>query len=400
MSGARTGSFALVEYNVSGPVLLHERFLGAKVAGATWIIVTPDEDIYAEILDPAESDEVRAVRFKPSMNVMPVGLASGTGVYAFDPRPTAARRRQWMREAEVLAVSERRRQGLGALPPEDVAPLAAELGGPPILPDGRGPSAAPAPAVLRGEGSGRGPREAIRRTADPQEELPFADPEEGGIDALRDALEGRRADGAARGDFGATHETGDARTLPVRYDTSGVPSRGFKEAVELCSQSEIPGFLVRGPRTARWVLNFLAEQGSPLQRHTRFKTDAKLSSSDPGMAQHEQLCKLLQTGACFDQYDMTNSAMVELICRELQMIEERYSSRLHGASELSEEAHLFLGTHSSRGNVCMDPALRDWIAGQLRDDASIAKERRKAREERQMQRAPHGEGGGKKGPGK
>ncbi len=76
------------------------------------------------------------------------------------------------------------------------------------------------------------------------------------------------------------------------------------------------------------------------------------------------------------------------MCRELQMIEERYSERLRSTNEMSEESHLFLGTHSSRGNVCMDPALREWIATELKDEAAISKERRKACEERHLQHAP------------
>ena len=80
--------------------------------------------------------------------------------------------------------------------------------------------------------------------------------------------------------------------------------------------------------------------------------------------------------------------MAELMCRELQMIEERYAERMRTASEFSDEAHLFLGTHSSRGNVCMAPSLREWISSEMRDEAAIMKERRKAREERLLLRAP------------
>ena len=87
-----------------------------------------------------------------------------------------------------------------------------------------------------------------------------------------------------------------------------------------------------------------------------------MSDADPGIVQHGNLCKLLQVGATFDQLDMMNCAMVELMCRELQMIEERYAEKLRTQNDFSEESHLFLGTHSLRGNVCMDPALREWIS--------------------------------------
>lgn len=228
---------------------------------STWIVVTPDEYIYPETFGPEENVEIRVVRFKPWVKVMPVGMASGRGVYASDPRPAAARRGQWIREPEVLAGTEQRRRGPGAIPPEDVAPVAAELGGPPLFAEGRVSSTAAAPILQNDRGAGRDARGGFTRPSGDREEVFAAGTEEGGVEALIDALEGRHHDGEARGSAGATHETGDARTLPARCDASGTPNRGFTEAVEMCSQSEIPGFLVRGPRTARWVLNFLAEQG-------------------------------------------------------------------------------------------------------------------------------------------
>lgn len=70
------------------------------------------------------------------------------------------------------------------------------------------------------------------------------------------------------------------------------------------------------------------------------------------------------------------------------MIEERYGDRLHPRSDFQEEAHLFMGSDLVRGNVCVAPELRSWMAEELNGEVAIAKERRQAREERQLTRAP------------
>lgn len=128
---------------------------------------------------------------------------------------------------------------------EDVPLLVAELGGPSDFNRGRGagptdpvPLANDLSAVGGGGGAALRGRRAAGRTGGGGGEV-------GGVDALRAALDGYPGATGGRGGEDPPHETGDARTLPVRYDSSGARSRGFKEAVDLCSQSEIPGFLVR-----------------------------------------------------------------------------------------------------------------------------------------------------------
>ncbi len=56
-------------------------------------------------------------------------------------------------------------------------------------------------------------------------------------------------------------------------------------------------------------------------------------------------------------------------------------------------------TSAGHGSVCVCLELREGIAEQMRTDASIVKERRKAREETQLIRAPpQPKGGGKAQP--
>ena len=70
------------------------------------------------------------------------------------------------------------------------------------------------------------------------------------------------------------------------------------------------------------------------------------------------------------------------------MVEENYSDRLRSRDSFHEDSDLFLKTTTGYGATCMSPQLREWISEQMKSEASIMKERRRAREERQLQRAP------------
>ena len=177
--------------------------------------------------------------------------------------------------------------------------------------------------------------------------------------------------------------------------------REFRSAVGACVQVDIPNFLVKGPRTAMWCFRFILEHGgTPMGRHAKFKSDAGLTAADPGVITHEHLMKYLQAALCVDQLDGTNSATVELICREAQMIEDKYSDKLRTKSEFGEESEYFMKTDLGQPNVMMCPALKTWVAERVREDAAILKERRKACEERQLLQGGFSSSGGPKGGGK
>ena len=49
-----------------------------------------------------------------------------------------------------------------------------------------------------------------------------------------------------------------------------------------------------------------------------------------------------------------------------------------------DETHLLLGVYETRGNIGVAPALSRWLADELGREAAVAKERRRAREERAL----------------
>ena len=74
------------------------------------------------------------------------------------------------------------------------------------------------------------------------------------------------------------------------------------------------------------------------------------------------------------------------------MQEERYSDRVSVAQSGSEEAAIFGGL-GARGNLCICPDLKAHVAEELKSITAVNKERRKAREERALVKAPKKRGG-------
>ena len=98
----------LVQYDVGGPELWHERWALEFVANEEYVVATPDRDIYVEELSVLNSD-LRGVRVKPGPNVLPPGI-DPNNVYplpAWNAGDVAALRA----EAQRVADAERTRRG-------------------------------------------------------------------------------------------------------------------------------------------------------------------------------------------------------------------------------------------------------------------------------------------------
>ncbi len=116
--------------------------------------------------------------------------------------------------------------------------------------------------------------------------------------------------------------------------------------------------------------------------------------------QHESYSRIIQNLVCYDQLDATNLSASELIVRQLQLLEEiqLHSSAAHD-SIAAEEQSLFMGASVGSGCTIISPLLKTWIATEMAREASVLKERRKAREERALARPKvkgkaHAKGGG------
>ena len=101
----------------------------------------------------------------------------------------------------------------------------------------------------------------------------------------------------------------------------------------------------------------------------------------------------------FDQLKVTELAAFEVVARQLQLLEERvYETRRPtvptpkakaaansaGAAASATESGCFSGSGLSKANLCIAPKLLEYVADQMKAEAAVAKERRKAREERAL----------------
>ena len=93
----------------------------------------------------------------------------------------------------------------------------------------------------------------------------------------------------------------------------------------------------------------------------------------------------------FDQLNIPNLAVFESVARRLQLWEERYAEKLRQATDGStstaghaSERHLFLGGSRPKGAALVAPLLERFVADRLAEEASVLKERRKGRKEREL----------------
>ena len=96
------------------------------------------------------------------------------------------------------------------------------------------------------------------------------------------------------------------------------------------------------------------------------------------------LCRILHTSS------MLPTLLLQNLVRGIQLIEEQHKMKLVAAEDAGE-ASLFLGSSGgSRVGTVISPKLSEWIGAEMQKEASIAKERCKAREERSLPKSRQG----------
>jgi len=180
--------------------------------------------------------------------------------------------------------------------------------------------------------------------------------------------------------------SGDARTLPVKFDTQGTRRRPFAEAVSLMSEDELSGgWPLLGPRATMGTLKAIVDSGgSPEVEHDAWVRTARVPDGDRSVYEDEVISVVLQLLSTVDQVNLPNLAGVELLVRRRALIREAH--RLNPASPDYTGAHHFMGWQRRREAGATFGGLTQYVASAMRDEAAIAKETRKAREERQLGR--------------
>jgi hypothetical protein len=111
--------------------------------------------------------------------------------------------------------------------------------------------------------------------------------------------------------------------------------------------------------------------------------------------QHLSYCEVLEASATYDQLNIPALAGLELVCRQIQICEDKLSHRFDDTTADAPSQDYFLMSGStSKQQLCVCPTLMTYITGETAKRNAILKERRKAREERVL---AHPKKGPKKG---
>ena len=381
------GTRVFLCYDLPPPVLWHERYVLATCAcGRGWhIILTPDEDVYPELIS-LENDDIVGFRVAHGPG-LPHGL-SDANTYRIRQLPGALAMQQMMADARHAAAALAYPPGAG---PQVAAPAAVA------------PQAAAVVALDDNSTWVLVETEGVRRRGDPvvldgseiiQDEV--------GLKAFEGkwaAIRKVRKEDLEK--YPGREASADARLLGIDFQGLTREERLWRDVSKDSQQEDLKDWTVPGPRTASWCVKYLnRKSGGPPDHHKWWVSTNGLQADSWGVAEHENLMKIVDRLGRFDGLDLANLAGVELLFRRLQLIEYFWSEkgpgggRGHGKGNKESkdrkpddlsyraEAAVFTGTHREYGDVMISPDLLEYVSKEIEKDASIMKQVRKAREER------------------
>ena len=425
-----TGRFAFVDYGVDSEPW-HERFIFEVLENRHCVVITPDEDVYVEVFQVGRGCFRNLRLLPPRSRTVPkgLGISHGQPLYRF---PTHIIRASVMAAAQKLFDKEKAKPHLPLEEDGDEEEPDEEEGDEDEETGGDGFDAAAAAAAIRRKGgrwfvtSSNDP-DRIGQVASFSDAMDFArfdgdhgyivDSEDFGMGKLVYALEfvadeavskyiQARAKIWQEADKDATPkgEEDDARTLPVQWSANGYRTRPFADASRLMEVSEMDDkdFPLEGPRSLSWLVTAMANGGTtPLTRHGRWIAESGVGADSRSGHEHSILSHILEKAIVVDQLNVVNLVAMEIVGRRIIFLEEAHSVDA-GAPSFEGWEH-WLGLGERRAGILIPPELSRFVAKRVGDEAAVAKERRKAGEERRMAKNrkkddPKGKGKGEHQP--
>ena len=198
----------------------------------------------------------------------------------------------------------------------------------------------------------------------------------------------------------AAADSEDVRTLAVRWQSNGVRMRPFGEAVGLMVEESfaVDDFPLSGPRVGGWMMRSIANSGTtPIMRHSKWTAESGVGGESRSAHEHFLLSHIIEKACVYDQLNIMNCSCIELVVRRMILLEEAHS--INAQHPNFEGAEHWLGLGERRAGVLIPPSLSQFVAKKVAEDTAVQKERRKAREERKLAgAAPKSKGkGGKDG---
>ncbi|CAE7710379.1 ANK1 [Symbiodinium sp. CCMP2592] len=363
------------------PGVWHTRLLASDLGQDEWMIITPDRDIYPEVYSPANVDIHRFYHAPDGR--LPRQVPAGQ-VYAFaplDPRQFG----DLLRLGRQEAAAELARRGgpvmAAALagqgnPPAPVAAGGVPQGAAPVIPGGPTTWVALEDVGTHKRGDviavDPGPLPPGHVVLGNRALVPV------GLEVM--AVIKTTPDGVAAVKFE------DVRILPVQFDAQGIRRREFNLAVSQLHDT-VPqggGLQLQGPSTFLNIAKMMRDQNfTPTTFHEYWVRSSEVARGDRSVYEHECLSRVIE-------------AMLGM-----QVIREAH--RISPSAPDYSAADIMMGWRFRRAGQGVDSGLAGYVASELKNEAAIAKEARKAKEEADLRRrnprktGKAGEGGGGQG---
>lgn len=358
------------------PACVHSRLVVGVIDPGSfhYVVVSPDFDIFDDILDASNPDFVSFHPPGPN-NGLPVGVAPAS-IYGFAPM-AANEYARLLSRGRAFAAAERLRLGIapvamggGAGAPvqriwvlaESCGPL--NIGASVTLPVGF-PSLGDYGLMSFPDGD-NGNRVCLIQQIDPENLGSFCE----------QRVQLARASEALEGDDRCAAD--DLRTMSVKYTANGERFRSFREAVGEMTQTEMADFPYE-PRTCLPYLQAVTTVAeSSFAHHLAWLQQAKIPEGARASYEDETLSQILDTAICYDSLAVSNLACFEILVRRKQLIAEAHAYDPSAPSYQGSE--YWMGNKFKHGGAIVVPALTEHVARKLQADSQILKERRKLEE--------------------
>ena len=160
------------------------------------------------------------------------------------------------------------------------------------------------------------------------------------------------------------------------------------------------GLQLDGPPTVLSLCKMMRDQSmTPTTFHEYWLRTSDIPKGDRSVYEHECLSRILESMLTVDQINAPALQSAELLCRRMQVIREAH--RISPGSPDYTSADVMMGWRYRRSGQGVVQELAAHVASELKNEAAIAKEARKAREEAENRRRnpkskgkPSQEGGG------
>ncbi|CAE7196525.1 AMY1.1, partial [Symbiodinium necroappetens] len=183
------------------------------------------------------------------------------------------------------------------------------------------------------------------------------------------------------------HRLTDIRLLPISFDAQGVRRKEFSIAVSLMDDDppQGGGLQLSGPSSALKLLKDMRDQQfTPSTFHEHWLRTSEIPRGDRSTYEHECLSRIMDAMIIVDQLNVPALQSAELIFRRLQVI--RQAHRASPSNPDYSSADYYMGWKYKKAAAGIDSELSAYVAGELKTEAAILKESRKAKEEQDARR--------------